>query len=104
MVHSFTCQVDHDTINLSGEEGMMGGFPQILTSRAERVTCDKLPHASKELSKTTIEKGHADYDIRNGNMLRLYVVKGQDERCRCKSKKSTTWSMSFQVRCQTSCQ
>jgi len=32
----------------------MGNFPT-LTGGAERVTGDELPHASKELGKTTIE-------------------------------------------------
>ena len=64
-------------------------FPSILTSCTERVTCDKLPHAGKELGQSTIEQGHTDHDIWNGNVSRLYVVKGEDERCRCKTKQST---------------
>jgi hypothetical protein len=46
--------VDHNATNLT-DEVMMGKSPQILTSCTERVTGDKLPHASKELGKTTIE-------------------------------------------------
>lgn len=91
--------MDDDATNLNDEE-MMAEFPQILTSCTERVTSGKLPHAGKELGKTTIEKGHADYNIRNGNAARLNIVKGEDERCRCKGKQSTARSMSFQVQCQ----
>jgi hypothetical protein len=85
---------------LNDQEGMMGEFPQILTGCTERVTRDKLPHASKELGKTTIEQCHADYDIWDGNVARLYVVKGQNQSRRCKSKQSTTWSMSSQAQRQ----
>ena len=59
---------------LNGQELMMGNLSPKLTSRTERVTCDKLPHASKELGKTTVEQCHAHYDIWNCNVARMNVV------------------------------
>ena len=73
-----------------------GRIPPILTGCTKGVTCDKLPHASKELGQSTVEQGHADNNIWNGDVSRLHVVKGEYEGRRCKSKQSTTWVMSFQ--------
>jgi hypothetical protein len=75
---AFTRRVNQDSTNQTVEEGMMGEFSQILTGCTERVTCGKLPHASKELGKTAIEKGHANYDIRNCNAACANVEKGED--------------------------
>jgi hypothetical protein len=49
------CQVAMTPPTPNVEEGMVGNFSLILTGGAERVTRGKLPHASKELGKTTIE-------------------------------------------------
>jgi hypothetical protein len=68
-----------------------------LTGCTERVTRDELPHASKQLSKTTVEEGHAYYDIWNSNVTGMYVVKGEYEGRRRESEQSTAWSISIRV-------
>jgi hypothetical protein len=55
-----------------------------LTGCTERVTRGELPHSSEELGKSTEEKCHADNDIWNGDVARMHVEKGEDERRRRK--------------------
>jgi hypothetical protein len=48
-----------------------------LTGGTKRVTCGKLPHSSKELGKSTEEECHTDNGIRNENVARMHVEKGE---------------------------
>lgn len=50
-------------------------------SCAECVASGEFPHASKELSETTNETGHADNGIRGGDTTSMNVEHGKDEGC-----------------------
>jgi hypothetical protein len=50
-----------------------------LTSGAESVVSGELPHASKELSKTTAEASHANSGIGGMDATGLGVEEGKDE-------------------------
>jgi hypothetical protein len=45
----------------------------------EHVTAGELPHACEELSETTAEDGHSDYEVGCGDAPSSNVVEGEDE-------------------------
>lgn len=56
------------------------GEPPKLTGCTKCITRGELPHASKELGKSTEEKRHTDNDVGDGNVARMDVEKREDER------------------------
>ena len=68
----------------------MAGEPLKLTGCAKCITRGELPHASKELGKSTEEEGHTDNNVGDGNVTRMRVEEGEDERRRRKSEQAST--------------
>ena len=59
------------------------------TSCTKAIAGSELPHAGKELGETTTEECHSNDDIGGRDATGTNIVKGEDQRRRCKGEKST---------------
>lgn len=50
-----------------------------LTRCAKSIAASKLPHASKQLAKTTVEDGHPDDCIGHNDIVRTDIEEGENE-------------------------
>jgi hypothetical protein len=64
------------------------------TGSTEHVTAGELPHACEELSETTAEDGHSDYEVGCGDAPSSNVVEGEDE-CGRRKREQTPGSFFF---------
>jgi len=59
-----------------------------LTGRAEGISGGKLPHPREELSKATVEEGHANYEVGDEDVASMDVVEGENQGRRRKTEKA----------------